>query len=94
MTLGVVPSDRDARTRSAASRNVDLETRYVIVCVGACCGRGGDFRTRSTASRNVDLKTRYVIICVGTCCGKGWEKRDNKVNVYLPSLMMKVPNHL
>jgi hypothetical protein len=33
--------DRDVRTRSAASRNVDLETRYVIVCVGACCGRGG-----------------------------------------------------
>jgi hypothetical protein len=42
MTLGVVPSDRDVRTRSAASRNVDLETRYVIVCVGACCGRGGE----------------------------------------------------
>jgi hypothetical protein len=33
MTLEVVPSDRDVRTRSAASRNVDLETRYVIVCV-------------------------------------------------------------
>jgi hypothetical protein len=32
MTLGVVPSDRDVRTRSAASRNVDLET---------CCGRSG-----------------------------------------------------
>jgi hypothetical protein len=42
MTLGVVLSDRDVRTRSAASRNVDLETRYVIVCVGACCGRGGE----------------------------------------------------
>jgi hypothetical protein len=63
MTLGVVPSDRDVRTRCAASRNVDLETHYVIVCVGACCGRGGG--------------------------------RDNKVNihVYLPSLMMKEPNH-
>jgi hypothetical protein len=41
MTLRDVPSDRDVRTRSAVSRNVDLETRYVIVCVGACCGRGG-----------------------------------------------------
>jgi hypothetical protein len=58
MTLRVVPSDRDVRTRPAASRNVDLETRYVIVL------------------------------------RKGWGKRDNKVNVYLPSLMMKVPNHL
>jgi hypothetical protein len=45
MTLGVVPSDRDVRTRSAASRNVDLEARYVIVCVGACCGRGGGIVT-------------------------------------------------
>jgi hypothetical protein len=35
MTLGVVPSDRDVRTQSSASRNVDLETRYVIVCVVA-----------------------------------------------------------
>jgi hypothetical protein len=42
MTFGVAPSDRDVRTRSAAARNVDLETLYVIVCVGACCGRGGE----------------------------------------------------
>jgi hypothetical protein len=41
MTLGVAPSDRDVRTRSAATRNVDLETRCVIVCVGACWGSGG-----------------------------------------------------
>jgi hypothetical protein len=40
MTLGVVPSDRDVRTRSAASRNVDLETRYVIVCVLARVAKG------------------------------------------------------
>jgi hypothetical protein len=44
MTLGVVPSDRDVRTRSAASRNVDLETCYVIVCVGACCEGVGEER--------------------------------------------------
>jgi hypothetical protein len=40
-SMRVAPSDRDVRTQTAASRNVDLETRYVIVCVGACCERGG-----------------------------------------------------
>jgi hypothetical protein len=40
MTLGVAPSDREVRTRSAASRNVDLETRYVIVCVVARVAEG------------------------------------------------------
>jgi hypothetical protein len=33
MTLRTEPSDRDVRTRSAVSRNVDLGTRYVTVCV-------------------------------------------------------------
>jgi hypothetical protein len=32
MTLRAAPSDRDVRTRLAASR-VDLGTRYVTVCV-------------------------------------------------------------
>jgi hypothetical protein len=41
MNLEVAPSDRDVRTRPAASRNVDLETLYVIVCVSACCERSG-----------------------------------------------------
>jgi hypothetical protein len=40
MTLGVAPSDRDVRTRSAASCNVDLETRYVIVYVVARVAEG------------------------------------------------------
>jgi hypothetical protein len=35
MTLRAAPSDRDVRTRSSAFGNVDLETRYVIVCVVA-----------------------------------------------------------
>jgi hypothetical protein len=73
MTLGVVQSDRDVITRSAASRNVDLETRYVIVC-GRVLRKGWgdrDIRTWSAASRNVDLETRYVIVCVGACCGRG-----------------------
>jgi hypothetical protein len=33
MTLRTEPSDRDVRTRSAVSRNVDLGTRHVTVCV-------------------------------------------------------------
>jgi hypothetical protein len=44
MNLGVAPSDRDVRTRPAVSRNVDLETRYVIVRVGACCEGVGEER--------------------------------------------------
>jgi hypothetical protein len=51
MTLGVAPSDRDVRTRSAASRNGDLETRYVIVCVGACWGRRGGKEIKINAIR-------------------------------------------
>jgi hypothetical protein len=35
MNLRATPSDRDVRTQSAAARNVDLETRCVIVCVVA-----------------------------------------------------------
>jgi hypothetical protein len=41
MTLRNEPSDRDVRTRSAASR-VDLGTRYVTVCVlSLVAGRSG-----------------------------------------------------
>jgi hypothetical protein len=40
MNLQTAPSDRDVRTRSAASRNVDLEMRYVIVCVVARVSEG------------------------------------------------------
>jgi hypothetical protein len=44
MTLGTEPSDRDVRTRLAASR-VDLETRYVTVCVvSLVAGRSGGKR--------------------------------------------------
>jgi hypothetical protein len=46
MTLRTEPSDRDVRTRSAASRNVDLGTRYVTVCVMSLVARrsGGEAR--------------------------------------------------
>jgi hypothetical protein len=41
MTVRTEPSDRDVRTRSAASC-VDLETRYVTVCVVTLvAGRSG-----------------------------------------------------
>jgi hypothetical protein len=44
MTLRTEPSDRDVRTRSAASR-VDLGTRYVTVCVvSLVAGRNGGKR--------------------------------------------------
>jgi hypothetical protein len=42
MTLHTEPWDRDVRTRSAVSRNVDLGRRYIIVCVvSLVAGRSG-----------------------------------------------------
>jgi hypothetical protein len=40
MTLQVAPSDRDVRARSSPSRNVDLETRNVIVRLVARVAEG------------------------------------------------------
>jgi hypothetical protein len=40
MTLQAEPSDRDVRSQFSASRNVDLKTHYVIVCVVACVAEG------------------------------------------------------
>jgi hypothetical protein len=54
---------------------------------------GCDVMTRFNASRYVNLETGYI-----STCGRGEQKgvggRKNKVNVYLPSLMMKVPDHV
>jgi hypothetical protein len=45
MTLRTEPSDRDVRTRSAVSLNVDLGTRYVTVrVVSLVAGRSGGKR--------------------------------------------------
>jgi hypothetical protein len=45
MNLRTEPSDRDVRTRSAVSRNVDLGTRYITVCVvSLVAGRSGEKR--------------------------------------------------
>jgi hypothetical protein len=40
------------------------------------------------------LHTRYVSTCVVAGCGRGVGKQRNKVNVYLPSLRIKVPDHV
>jgi hypothetical protein len=57
MKLCTEPSDRDVRTRSAASRNVDLGTRYVTVCVvSLVAGRSGE-------KRDNDNK-RYTMRCM------------------------------
>jgi hypothetical protein len=52
MTLRTEPSNRDVRTRSAASR-VDLGTRYVTVCVVSLVAR------RSVGKRDNDNR-RYM----------------------------------
>jgi hypothetical protein len=47
MTLRTEPSDRDVRTRCAVSRNIDLGTRYVTVCVvSLVAGSGGGGEAR------------------------------------------------
>jgi hypothetical protein len=54
-----------------------------------------DVMTRFVAPRYVNLEQRYVKTCVGAGSGSGGGSENNKkVNVYLPSLVMKVPDHL
>jgi hypothetical protein len=54
MTLCTEPSDRDVRTRSAVSRNVDLGTRYVTVCVvSLVAGRSGGKRYNYKKSKRI-----------------------------------------
>jgi hypothetical protein len=55
-----------------------------------------DVRIRSAASR-VDLGTRYVTVCVASLVAgrSGWKRdEDNKANLYLSSLMIKVPDRV
>jgi hypothetical protein len=52
-----------------------------------------DVMTRFVAPRYVNPEQRYVSTCVGAGSGGGGEGRI-KVNVYLPSLLVKVPDHL
>jgi hypothetical protein len=54
MMLRTEPSDRDVRTRSAVSRNVDLGTRYITVCVvSLVAGRSGGKRDNDKKSRRI-----------------------------------------
>jgi hypothetical protein len=54
MTLRTEPSDRDVRTRSAVSRNVDLGTRYVTVCVvSLVAGRSGGKQDNEKKSKHI-----------------------------------------
>jgi hypothetical protein len=58
MTLCTKPPDCDVRTRSAVSRNVDLGTRYVTVCVvslvaGRSVGKRDNDNKRYTMRRMV-----------------------------------------
>jgi hypothetical protein len=65
MTLRTEPSDRDLRTRSAVSRNVDLGTRYVTVCVVSLVawrsGRKRDNDNKRTVFWDVTL---YIVVDV------------------------------
>jgi hypothetical protein len=54
MTLRTEPSDHDVGTRSAVSRNVDLGTRYVTICVVSLVAR------RSGGKRDNDNE-RYTM---------------------------------
>jgi hypothetical protein len=59
MTLSTEPSDRDVRTRSAASR-VDLGTRYVTVCVvSLVAGRSGGKRDNDNKRYTIKRMVLY-----------------------------------
>jgi hypothetical protein len=68
MTLHTEPSDRDVRTRSAASR-VDLGTRYVTVCVvSLVAGRSGGKRDNDNKRYTMKVPDHiYVFRDTYTC---------------------------
>jgi hypothetical protein len=71
MTLHTEPSDRDVRTRSAASR-IDLGTHYVTVCVvSLVAGRGG--RGSETMIINaIRWGAWYYTIVLNVCQSYKW----------------------
>jgi hypothetical protein len=76
-----------------ASRYGNLETRYVSTCVGTGSGRGGGREDKSYTLRRVLLQYRVKRNVLQV-----WPIQAsmpfNKVNVYLQSLMIKVPDHV
>jgi hypothetical protein len=81
-------------TQFEASRNI-LHTRYVSTCVGAGCGRGRGTKIQTKAIR---CRACYSIMLnahrVTSMADTDIDAVKNKVNVYLSSLMMKVPDHV
>jgi hypothetical protein len=60
MTLRTEPSDRDVRTCSAVSRNLDIGTRYVTVCVvSLVAGRSGGKRDNYKRSKRIPSVFNY-----------------------------------
>jgi hypothetical protein len=75
---------------SRAECNIDV-TPGTLTATDTCIGY---HVTRFEASRKVSLHTRYIRICVGAGGGRDRRTKIKKVNVYLSSLMMKVPDHI
>jgi hypothetical protein len=83
-------------TQFEASRNVILHTRYVSTCVGAGCGRGRETKIQTKAIR---CRACYYSIMLNAHRVTSMADTDidavkNNVNIYLSSLMMKVPDHV
>jgi hypothetical protein len=79
---------------SQAECNTDV-TPGTLTATDMCIGY---HVMRSVSSRKVILHTRYV-----STCGSGWgvgrgkkikKKKNKQTNIYLSSLMMKVPDHV
>jgi hypothetical protein len=75
---------------SRAECNIDV-TPETLTATDTCIGY---HVTRFEVSRKVILHTRYVSTCVGAGGGRGKETKIKKANVYLSSLMIKVPDHV
>jgi hypothetical protein len=80
-------------THFEASGNVILYTRYVSTCMGAGCGRVGEQRANA-----IRCGACYYSIVLNAHRVTSMADTDidavRKVNVYLSSLMMKVPDHV
>jgi hypothetical protein len=75
---------------SRAECNIDV-TPGTLTATEKCIGY---HVTWFEASQKVILHTRYVSTCVGAGVGRGRGTKIKKANVYLSSLMIKVPDHV
>jgi hypothetical protein len=74
---------------SRAECNIDV-TPGTLTATDTCIGY---HVTRFEASRKV-IHARYISTCVGAGGGRGRGTKIKKTNVYLSSLMIKVPDHV